>query len=316
MEQTRQEWLEERTKGIGGSDWGAILNLKPYGCARRLMYEKLRFEPDYPEEQHGFLERGIALEDIVAKQTEKDLGLRLRRPGTLPKGIAPDWWQGNPDRLIVPDGVWEGKTMHPIRFKKVKKEGAPLDHQLQVQHYIKQADRRTGVYSVLEPVSWEFYHQEIGRDENLIRQMVEAGEAFWQARQEERFPERLDPGDSRCRRCQFRMTCQGAALFDAVPELAPGELETLNDESLNSLLVERDQLDEVLSAAKELKDANSALIREILGGPRKVLTTTGRAVYWINYIRHGTDMKGLKAAHPDIAALFAKDSPVNQLRIY
>jgi hypothetical protein len=156
--------------------------------------------------------------------------------------------------------------------------------------------------------------------------MVEAGEAFWNARLEERFPtwvdedgiarDKLDPSDHRCRRCPFRMTCQGAALFEAVPELAPGELEVLSDPEIAALLVERDDLEEVLSAAKDLKDGNSKRIREILGGPRKVLTREGRAVYWITYIRHGTDMKALKAAHPDIAARFAKDTPVNQLRIY
>jgi hypothetical protein len=326
MEQTREEWLAERSTGIGGSDWGAILNLKPYGCARRLMYEKRQFKPDYPEEKGGPKERGTVLEPIVADQAAEDLGVRLRRPGILPQGVVPDWWKGNPDRLVVPDGVWEGKTMHPIRFKKLKKEGIPMEHELQVQHYIKQTDRKYGLYTSLDPVAWEFYHGQIDRDESLIQQMLDAGGAFWNARLEVRFPvwvdsdgvtrDKLDPSDSRCRRCQFRMTCQGDALFEAVPELAPGELETLNDVELNGLLVERDDLDEVLSAAGDLKNANSKRIREILGGPRKILTPQGRAVYWINYIRHGTDMKALKAKHKDLVALFAKDTPVNQLRVY
>lgn len=216
--------------------------------------------------------------------------------------------------------------MHPVRFKRVKKDGMPPDHELQVQHYIKQADRSYGLYSVLDPVSWEFHHEKVERNEEVLRRMIEAGEAFWNARLEEKFPvwyddtgttqERHDPGDVRCRKCQFRMTCQGAALFDAVPELADDELETLNDPILSALLVERDQLDVVLKDAKELKDGNSKLIREILGGPRKVLTSEGRGVYWINYTRHGLDTKALKNKYPKIAEEFPKDSPVNQLRIY
>lgn len=280
------------------------------------MYEKLGYSPDYEEEPPGYLERGAALEGIVADLAAEHFGVRLRRPGILPSGIAPEWWKGNPDRMVVPDGVWEGKTMHPIRFKRVKKEGLPPDHTLQVQHYIKQTDRRYGLYSVLEPVSWSTHHEEIKRDDELIDKMVEAGEAFWELRLQEKLPPRLDAGDSRCRRCPFRMQCQGAALFTAVPELAPGELEELNDPELVQLLVERDQLDAVLSEASNLKDANSEQIREILGGPRKIQAPNGRAVYWIAYERKSLDSKAIKAKYPDIYEANVKSSVVNQLRIY
>jgi predicted phage-related endonuclease len=280
------------------------------------MYEKLGAEPDYPEEPAGYLERGTALEPIVADLAAEHFGVRLRRPGILPSGVAPEWWKGNPDRIVVPDGVWEGKTMHPIRFKRLRSEGMPPDHTLQVQHYIKQTDRKYGLYSVLEPVSWSLHHEEIKRDDDLIGRMIEAGEMFWQLRLERKLPAKLDPGDSRCRRCPFRMQCQGAALFDAVPELAPGELEQLNDPELVELLMERDQLDAVLSEANALKDANSALIRQLLGGPRKVQAPNGRAVYWIAFERKTLDTKAIRAQYPEIYDAHVKASVVNQLRVY
>jgi predicted phage-related endonuclease len=206
--------------------------------------------------------------------------------------------------------------MHPIKFKGVQKDGIPPEHTCQVQHYIKQADRSYGLYSILEPVSWEFYHVQMKRDEEVLAKMVEAGEVFWNLRLEEKLPPALDPGDSRCRGCKFRWTCQGERLFDAVPELAPGELEELNDPELSSLLVEREGLDAVLSEAKKLKDANSALIRELLGSPRKVRSASGRAVYWLNYERVTIDSKAIKSKYPDIYNANSKRSVVNQLRIY
>ena len=280
------------------------------------MYEKLNYEPDYEPEPQGYLERGQALEALVADYAADHFGVRLRRPGVMKQGVAPDWWKGNPDRIVVPDGVWEGKTMHPVRFRKVQKEGIPEDHTLQCQHYIKQTDRAYALYTVLEPVSWSFLHVTIPRDEALIASMIEAGETFWQMRLEERLPERLDPGDTRCRRCPFRMECQGERLFDAVPELRPGEAEEVNSPELEALMAERDELDLVLSQAKALKDANSEIIREILGGPRKLRLANGRAVYWLNFERKTIDSKKLKKQYPDIYEEVARTSPVNQLRTY
>lgn len=206
--------------------------------------------------------------------------------------------------------------MHPVKFKGVKKDGIPPEHTCQVQHYIKQADRSYGLYTILEPVSWEFYHVQMRRDEEVLAKMVEAGEVFWDLRMQEKLPPALDPGDSRCRGCQFRWSCQGERLFDAVPELAPGELEDLGDPALVSLLVEREQLDAVLSEAKALKDANSALIRELLGNPRKVRAANGRAVYWLNYERKTINTAAIKKKYPDIYDANVKRTVVNQLRIY
>lgn len=206
--------------------------------------------------------------------------------------------------------------MHPVKFKGVKKNGIPPEHTCQVQHYIAQADRSYGLYSILEPVGWEFYHVQMKRDDEVLGKMIEAGEVFWNLRLEEKLPLALDPGDSRCRGCQFRWSCQGEKLFDAVPELAPGELEPFDDPKLVSLLVEREQLSEVLSDAGALKDANSALIRELLGGPRKVRSASGRAVYWLSYERKSINTAAIKKKYPDIYDANVKRSMVNQIRVY
>ena len=38
----REQWLEYRRKGIGGSDAAAILGVSPFATARDLYYDKLK----------------------------------------------------------------------------------------------------------------------------------------------------------------------------------------------------------------------------------------------------------------------------------
>lgn len=206
--------------------------------------------------------------------------------------------------------------MHPFRYRKVIKEGIPADHTLQVQHYIRQTGREWGLYTANDPVGWEFYHAQIRRDEGLLGRMQEEGEAFWGLRMKEELPDKLYAGSAVCRTCRYRWTCQGSALFDAVPEYDPDEVVTVESQELIDLVAERDQISRVLKEGEELKEANSDRIREILGGPRKVMTTTKRSVYWLKFDRVSVDGKTFRKEEPIISQRYEKTSIVNSLQVY
>lgn len=316
MGQTREEFKEARRKGIGGTDWTHILNMKPYGCSRKLMYQKLGMAPDFPEEEHGYFERGRQLEPIVADFAAEFFNVTLRRPGKLPTKNAPDWWIGNPDRLVVPDGIWEGKTMNPIRFSRVKADGIPPDHIMQIQHYTKQTGREYGLYTVLEPVSWEFYHAQVHRDDDMLNLMEEQGARFWEMKEKTMLPEKLNAGDSRCRKCPYRLSCQGEALFLAVPESDPADLPVIGGTEILDLLEERDELSEVLAEAKSLRDDCDDKIKAILGKQGKFTTDLGRNIYWTSYFRTSLDSQKMKKELPDMWERFKKTTAVTTFRVY
>src|ERR1700744_2385168 len=110
----KELWLEERRKGIGGSDVASVLNAG-YGCRRRLHYDKTGVPPDFgrPEDEISILERGTELEDIIAEKYSRKTGRKIRR---MPTRVSRDnaYMRVNVDRVILNDdrgpGVLECKS--------------------------------------------------------------------------------------------------------------------------------------------------------------------------------------------------------------
>ena len=63
----REQWLEYRRKGIGGSDAAAVLGISPFRTGRDLYYDKLNIVTADDNENWVQLEVGTLLEPLVAK---------------------------------------------------------------------------------------------------------------------------------------------------------------------------------------------------------------------------------------------------------
>ena len=63
----REQWLEYRRKGIGGSDAAAVLGISPFRTGRDLYYDKLNIVTADDAENWVQLEVGTLLEPLVAK---------------------------------------------------------------------------------------------------------------------------------------------------------------------------------------------------------------------------------------------------------
>ena len=78
---TREEWLDWRRRGIGGSDVSAIIGISPFRTARDIYYDKVGIAA--VEENEGnwvAMEMGHLLEDLVAKIFERKTGLKIDPP--------------------------------------------------------------------------------------------------------------------------------------------------------------------------------------------------------------------------------------------
>ena len=64
---TRDEWLEYRRQGIGGSDAAAVLGVSPFRTCRDLFYDKLNISTEDDETNWVAKEMGHLLEDLVAR---------------------------------------------------------------------------------------------------------------------------------------------------------------------------------------------------------------------------------------------------------
>lgn len=78
----REQWLEYRRKGIGGSDAAAILGISPFRTGRDLYYDKLNIVTADDNENWVQLEVGTLLEPLVAKIFAHKTGYKIYRSST------------------------------------------------------------------------------------------------------------------------------------------------------------------------------------------------------------------------------------------
>ena len=76
---TAQQWHEIRSKGLGGSDIGALLGLNPYKGPYQLWLEKTgQYQaPDISEKIA--IQVGNEMEDLVGRLFTKQTGIRVQR---------------------------------------------------------------------------------------------------------------------------------------------------------------------------------------------------------------------------------------------
>ena len=72
---SREEWLEDRRKSLGGSDMGAVLGLNAYASPYTVWMDKTGRKP--PIEQNEWMRLGNDLEDYVAQRFSEKSGLKV-----------------------------------------------------------------------------------------------------------------------------------------------------------------------------------------------------------------------------------------------
>ncbi|ARN31396.1 TPA: YqaJ viral recombinase family protein [Acinetobacter baumannii] len=95
----REKFLENRKKGIGGSDVAAILGFSPYKSPYQLWLDKTgRSEQSEQNESAHF---GNLLEDVVAKEFSRRSGMKVQRVKQQLFLKDHPWALGNIDRAVI-----------------------------------------------------------------------------------------------------------------------------------------------------------------------------------------------------------------------
>ncbi len=264
----RQEWLEQRRTGIGGSDAASVFSIG-YGCRRRLCYDKRGIEPDFPRDEVMAMKLGTALEPVFAEE--------YRRKAKPEQWLAETGsWQHptiqaarvNPDRLIFQtkkallayqatdrlgpnDGVLEIKSQSRGTYSKTKRVGLPQDYIFQLNHAMWITGTEWGAFQVGNRDSGESTSWPVDADKTIIDELEREVPKLWNiiSNPTESLPERLDVADGRCSECQWRITCQGDALVHVT-----GESDLVEAEHLRPLLVEYDERKALFDEAEALLD--------------------------------------------------------------
>lgn len=140
----REEWLEWRRKGIGGSDAAAIIGVSPFATARDLYYDKLNIVSATDEESNWVQkEIGHLLEDLVAKIFSKKTGYPVYQVKKMFYHPNFPYMLADVDYFIrLPDGktaILEIKTTNynaTGNWWLDGKESVPVNYELQGRHYM------------------------------------------------------------------------------------------------------------------------------------------------------------------------------------
>lgn len=178
LEMEREDWLNARRAGIGGSDVGAIMGFNQYKSAYQLFLEKTG---QYHEEvDNDAVYFGNALEDFVAQEFAKRTGKKVRRLNKMLVHPEHDFMLANLDRVVVGEkAVLECKTANEYLKEAWSGEEIPASYLCQVHHYLAVTGYKKAYIAVLLGGN-KFIWKEIERDEEFIEILVEREKDFWE----------------------------------------------------------------------------------------------------------------------------------------
>ena len=328
----REAWLAVRRRGLGGSDMHHVFSEQPYGCARRLWFDKRGTPADFPEEETAVMQRGTRLEDLVADLYAERTGRTVERRDTIVSDAHP-WARVNLDRAISADGperegarqmvaalgpgALEIKTHNEWAFRTVKRQGLQAAHIWQLQHALFVTGYAWGAYAVLHPDSWQMLHFDVERDAALIAVIAEAGERFWRMVEHGPLPDALPEIDRRCKTCPWRRQCRGDALMAAAGPLGKEDTGAAldQDEALAPLLADYREAERMASSAVATLDLVKDAIRDHLGARTGAACSEGK-VFYRPQTAQRVDTALLKTRHPDVYQQVMKATASRPLRIY
>ena len=245
--ENREQWLELRRRGLGGSDASAAAGLNPWKSPYSLWAEKTDvFGAEVDSEA---IRWGRRLEEPIADEFEERTGKTVVEMPVLLAHPEHPWMLANVDRFIVDHATDPGKIVGILEVKTTglhmadewAAEEAPHHHLLQVHHYLAV----TGL-----PEAWlcvliggqEMRIVHVPRDEATVETLIKVEREFWTL-VENGTPPELDGSDS------TRETLKGRYAEpdpDSIVDLPATVLDTLS--------------------AKDAAKARIARIEEEIGG--------------------------------------------------
>lgn len=135
-EMSREQWLEVRRNGIGGSDAAAIVGLNDYSSPWAVWADKRGLTPDKPDTEA--MRIGRDLEEYVAKRFTEASGLKVNKSNYMWANEDYPWALANVDRMIVMGGRvgLECKTTSAWNVKHYKGGNFPDRFYCQCVHYM------------------------------------------------------------------------------------------------------------------------------------------------------------------------------------
>lgn len=283
----RATWLQERRRGIGGSDAPAIVGVSPWRTILDVYEDKLGEAPERPDNEA--MAWGRALEPVIRQAYSDRTGYAVATPAMLAHPQH-DWMLANLDG-IADDGrrVLEIKTARTAKgWGEEGSDMIPLPYLIQVQHYMAVTAIPVADVAVLIGGS-DFRVYEVPADAELQAGIIEQEAALW-----DRIQRRDPPDPVTFAEVRKRFGRSSAA----------GVVEA--DDATFADAIELQQLVVKIKMLEEAADERRANLMQALGERGDTLMHQGNviATWKLAKAPQRFDAKGFAKAHPELHAQF------------
>lgn len=279
---TREQWLSERKKGIGGSDAAAVIGQSKWATPYTVYLDKLGILPD--KEDNEALRQGRDLEEYVARRFTEETGKRVQRCNYMIRNDAYPFAIADIDRRVIGENAGlECKTTSTLDLRQFHGVEFPERYYVQCVHYlaVTGADRW---YLALLVFGKEFHVYCLERDEAEITALMKAEAEFWEMVQ------RQEPPDV------SGLEADSNALDAVYENSADREIDLLGMGDLAHRLKIASM---ALDAAKQAKDEIVNTIKDYMKTANKA-HLRGYTITWKTQERRTLDVAALKMAYPQI----------------
>ena len=290
-EMSREQWLEARRKGIGGSDASAILGVNPYSSPLKVYLDKVGSTRE--DEENEAMRQGRDLEDYVAQRFTEETGFKVQRCNRILQHPSYPWMLANIDRRIP--GMNEGlecKTASP--YTKFNFEAGEINphYYWQAMHYMAVTGADAWYVAILV-LGKSFHVFKVVRNNDEIDQLIAAEKDFWEHHVLLKVPP-LPTGSE-----------PDGEVIDAIYPQADIDEPVMElfdmDDVLNLRALKVAQRDDL---QKEIEEIDQSV--KLAMGTFEKGTSINWIVRWSNTSTSRIDTKALKQKYPEIAAEVTK----------
>ncbi|AIP61602.2 endonuclease [Burkholderia thailandensis] len=297
----REDWLEMRKSGIGGSDAAAAVGLSPYQSMLELWLTKTGRDanlpkPD-PDDTTSPTYFGTLLEPIVAATYTKQTGNRVRRVNAVLQHPSIPWMLANVDREVIGNRevqLLECKTAGEFGAR-LWRDGVPEYVVCQVQHQLAVTGKQAADVAVLLCGQKLDVHR-IERDDALIARLIELEAAFWRYVETDT-PPPADGSESadRALRCLY----PGAG----------GTVDFTDDHRLSSAFADLVAVRAEIESRQQIESQLKQAIQYAMGNATRAVFETGSVSFKRSKDSSTVDLARLLADHPALETQYATSKP-------
>ena len=289
----REEWLQVRKQGIGGSDCGTVLGLNPHKSAYSLAAERIGMIKPADLSNNIKVWMGIHQEPVVAARFEYETGKKVHRRGTLRDPDHP-YMLANIDRWVPGENA--GLEIKTADFRMRDEWGAADDpndlkvpdaYYCQCMHYMAVTGADYWYIAALIGGN-DFRLKRIPRNEDDIAYIRTKEKEFWDLIQEKKLPP-LDASSSTADTLAKLHNRSNGETFEMPPEAL---------KAIQNYQAWKQKEKEVKAGQQEAKNILMAILGDnevgtIHDGEGKLHKVT-----WKNQVRESLSLAKLKKADP------------------